>query len=65
MKLLKIIFYSAVIVILTVVSAMIFKAHPEVQLAFFLPGIFIVVYSKLRDDVYLPVSVRLRIARGR
>jgi len=65
MKLLKIIFYSAVIVILTVVSTMIFKAHPEVQIAFFLPGIFILVYSKIRDDVYLPTSVRLRMARGR
>ena len=31
---------------------MIFKNHPEVQFAFVMPGLFIVAYSLIRDDIY-------------
>lgn len=31
---------------------MIFKNHPEVQFAFVMPGLFIVLYSLIRDDIY-------------
>jgi len=66
MKLLsKILTLSAVMVILAVASAILFKNHPEVQLAFFLPGIFILVYSIARDQVYVTQVARLRMARGR
>jgi hypothetical protein len=34
-----------------------------VQLAFLIPGVFVLVYSKIRDEVYVSESVRLRLAR--
>jgi hypothetical protein len=49
---LKYLVYSIVIVALTVGCLMIFKNHPEVQLAFVMPGLFIVAYSLIRDDIY-------------
>jgi len=65
MRSLKIILYAAAMVILAVVFTTIFRTHPEVQLAFFFPGIFILFYSKLADYIFLPVGARLRLARGR
>jgi len=61
----KFLLYSTLVVCLAAASTLIFKNHPEVQLAFLLPGVFILVYSKIRDDVYMTTSTRLRIARGR
>lgn len=49
---LKYILYSVTIVALTVGCLMIFKNHPEVQFAFVMPGLFIIVYSLIRDDIY-------------
>jgi len=61
----KILLFSVVVVILAVASATLFKNHPEVQLAFLLPGVFILVYSMIRDQVYVGAVQRLRMARGR
>jgi hypothetical protein len=48
---LKCIIYLLVIVCLTAASVLLYKSHPEVQLAFILPGIFIFAYSKINDDI--------------
>jgi hypothetical protein len=61
----KLMIYSAIVVSLCVSTAFLFKNHPEVQLSFLLPGIFIFVYSKIRDEVYVSLPTRLRMARGR
>ncbi|MGN6179205.1 MAG: hypothetical protein ACTHNW_08490 [Mucilaginibacter sp.] len=61
----KILFYVIVMVVLTVASLTLFKNHPEVELAFFIPGVFILVYSVIRDQVYVSTLTRLRIARGK
>ncbi|WP_158988864.1 hypothetical protein [Mucilaginibacter sp. L196] len=61
----KLMIYSAIVVSLCVSVALLFKNHPEVQLSFLLPGIFIFVYSKIRDEVYVSLPTRLRMARGR
>ena len=66
MKLLfKILIFVAVMVVLIVASLTLFKNHPEVQLAFLLPGVFILVYSIIRDEVYVSAITRLRMERGR
>jgi len=64
-SLFKILFYVIVIVALTIASLTLFKNHPEVQLAFFIPGVFILVYSVIRDQIYVNAVTRLRVARGR
>ena len=66
MKLLiKCLLYSLIVVLLITASTLIFKSHPEVQLAFLLPGIFIFVYSRIRDELYISAAARLRMARGK
>jgi hypothetical protein len=49
-KLVKYIIYYVVVVGLIFGSIALFKAHPEVQLAFWIPGVMIIVYSVIRDD---------------
>lgn len=61
----KFLVYSIIVVLLITASTLIFKNHPEVQLAFLIPGVFIFVYSKIRDDVYVSTATRLRMARGK
>ena len=61
----KLLIYSIIVVSLCAFVTVLFKSHPEVQLAFVLPGIFIFIYSKIRDEVYVSLPVRLRMARGR
>jgi len=62
---LKFLVYTTIVILLCVASAMIFRNHPEVQLAFLIPGVFVLVYSKIRDEVYVSEVVRLRMARAR
>jgi hypothetical protein len=62
--LLKILIFVGVMVVLIVASLTLFKNHPEVQLAFLLPGVFILVYSIIRDQVYVSAVTRLRMERG-
>ncbi|RKR85512.1 hypothetical protein BDD43_5783 [Mucilaginibacter gracilis] len=47
----KIIFYAISIVLLVVFSLYTFHFHPEVQLVFLIPGIFLVIYSALINDL--------------
>jgi len=61
----KFLLYSALVVCLAIAFILIFKNHPEVQFAFLIPGVFILVYSKIRDEVYVSHAARLRMARGR
>ena len=49
--------YSAAIVALAIACISIFKTHPEVQFAFIMPGLFIVMYSIIRDDIYRRSSI--------
>lgn len=49
---LKIIGYSVAMVIFLTGCALIFKQHPEVQFAFIMPGLFMVGYSIIRDDIF-------------
>jgi hypothetical protein len=61
----KLMIYSILVVSLCVFITVFYKNHPEVQLAFLIPGVLIFVYSKIRDDVYVSLPVRLRMARGK
>jgi len=49
----KYIFYVLVLVLLIIGSIVLYKTHPEAQLAFTIPGLFILTYSKLTDDIKL------------
>jgi hypothetical protein len=49
---LKYIGFSLVIVGMAIGCINIFRAHPEVQFAFIMPGLFVVMYSLIRDDMY-------------
>lgn len=60
----KYLLYSVSIVALTVGCLVVFKNHPEVQFAFVMPGLFIVVYSLIRDDIYNRTSAHLAIRSG-
>lgn len=46
----KFIFYAIAIVLLIVFSLYAFHFHPEVQLVFLVPGIFLVIYSAILND---------------
>lgn len=48
----KYLLYSVAIVGLVSGCLFIFKNHPEVQFAFLMPGLFILTYSVIRDDIY-------------
>lgn len=66
--LLKPIIYALIVVCLIIVSIFIYRAHPEVQLAFIIPGLFILIYSVITDDMGIKQHVRsrnLRFSRGR
>ncbi|SDF52778.1 hypothetical protein SAMN05216464_119100 [Mucilaginibacter pineti] len=64
---LKCIIYTLFVICLTASSILLYQAHPEVQLAFIIPGLFILVYSVISDDLGLKrhPSVRLRLTKGR
>ena len=61
---LKILLYVLIVGVVVLVHALFFVHHPpEVQLAFLTPGITLIGYSIIRDDLYKKPS--LRTARGR
>jgi hypothetical protein len=62
--LLKSIFYVVLLVLLVIGSIMLYRNHPEAQLAFSIPGLFILCYSKLTDDLKVKQQ-GLRMLRGR
>lgn len=64
---LKCIIYALFVICLATGSILLYKAHPEVQLAFIIPGLFILVYSVISDDLGFKQhpSLRLRMSKGR
>lgn len=44
--------YSVILVLFVTGSILVVKAHPEVQFAFYIPGICIVLYAVIRDDLF-------------
>jgi hypothetical protein len=61
---LRILLYTLIVGVVVLVHALFFVHHPpEVQLAFLTPGITLVGYSIIRDDLYKKPT--LRMARGR
>jgi hypothetical protein len=55
---LKCIIYLLLIVCLTTASILLYQSHPEVQLAFILPGVFILAYSRINDDIGIKQKFR-------
>lgn len=48
---LKYVLYSLIIIILVSGTVLLYKTHPEAQLACLIPGIFILTFSKMSDDL--------------
>jgi hypothetical protein len=49
--LLKYILYILLIVVLVSGTILLYRTHPEAQLAFILPGIFVLIFSRMSDDL--------------
>jgi hypothetical protein len=49
--LLKYILYSLLIIVLIAGTVLLYRTHPEAQLAFILPGLFILAFSRMSDDL--------------
>ena len=49
--LLKYILYTLLIIILIAGTVLLYRTHPEAQLVFILPGIFILAFSRMSDDL--------------
>jgi hypothetical protein len=65
MKLLfKYVVYSLVIVCIVTAFLDIFRDHPEAQFAFIFPGIFLLAFSQIMDDIFPNRPMRLRITRS-
>lgn len=58
---LKCIIYLLLVICLTTLSIQLYSLHPDVQLAFMLPGLFILVYSWINDDI--GIKQKLRFSR--
>lgn len=67
MKLLvKCLVYSLVITVVIVINSLFFLHHPpEVQLVFITPGVIILGYSIISDDIRKKALARARWSRGR
>jgi hypothetical protein len=58
--------YSLIIVAVIVVNSLFFLHHPpEVQLVFITPGVIVLGYSLIADDLRKKSAARLRWSRGR
>ncbi|HEY8929761.1 MAG TPA: hypothetical protein VIM55_11250 [Mucilaginibacter sp.] len=49
--LLKYILYLLLIIVLVSGTILLYRTHPEAQLAFILPGLFILAFSRMSDDL--------------
>jgi hypothetical protein len=63
--LLKYLIYSVVLVVLLTSALKIFSYHPEAQLAFMFPGMFLFIISLILDDLLPFTSARLYLTKGR
>lgn len=61
----KYIIYSLLMVFFIIASILTFKHHPEVQFAFIIPGIFIMLISKFADEVFARKQLKVRYIRSR
>jgi|EndMetStandDraft_4_1072995.scaffolds.fasta_scaffold00073_13 hypothetical protein len=57
---LKVIIYTLLVVCLLTSTILLYKSHPEVQLAFVIPGLFILAYSMITDDLGIKQHIRAR-----
>ena len=58
--------YSLIIVAVVVINSLFFLHHPpEVQLVFITPGVIVLGYSLIADDLRKKNAARLRWSRGR
>jgi hypothetical protein len=58
---LRYVLYIVSIPLIVLGSFDLFVNHPEVQLAFWVPGLVLIAYSLIRDDLY----ARLRLVKER
>jgi hypothetical protein len=49
--LLKYILYLLLIIVLVSGTILLYRTHPEAQLVFILPGLFILAFSRMSDDL--------------
>ena len=49
--LLKYILYTLLIIVLVAGTVLLYRTHPEAQLIFILPGLFILAFSRMSDDL--------------
>ncbi|MDF2433322.1 MAG: hypothetical protein JWP44_2953 [Mucilaginibacter sp.] len=49
--LLKYILYTLLIIVLISGTILLYRTHPEAQLVFILPGLFILAFSRMSDDL--------------
>ena len=50
--LLKYILYMLLIIALVAGTVLVYRTHPEAQLAFIIPGVFILLLSRMSDDLH-------------
>ena len=62
--LLKYIIYSFSVVLLAIGCITLFKKHPEVQFAFLMPGIFIISYALIRDNIFKSSKSTIHLVRA-
>lgn len=56
--LLKYVLYTLLIITLIAGTVLLYRVHPEAQLAFILPGLFILAFSRMSDDLNFKNIVR-------
>jgi hypothetical protein len=63
--LLKYILYLLLIIVLIAGTVLLYRTHPEAQLAFILPGLFILVFSRMSDDLNFKIFIPRWKTRGK
>ena len=56
--LLKYVLYTLLIITLIAGTVLLYRVHPEAQLAFILPGLFILAFSRMSDDLNFKSIIR-------
>lgn len=56
--LLKYVLYTLLIITLVAGTILLYRVHPEAQLAFILPGLFILAFSRMSDDLNFKNIIR-------
>ena len=49
--LLKYILYTLLLIVLVAGTVLLYRTHPEAQLIFIVPGLFILAFSRMSDDL--------------